>query len=90
MKNTFIDTPVVPSKTKDQNLYPFSDQNDAKTTPFGAAYTYVIYISPPPLPPHNYTSQTQTWIEGCIIWNVKRFIQNLLKQNTCWDKAAKV
>ena len=50
MKNTFIDTPVVPSKTKDQNLYPFSDQNDAKTTPFGAAYTYVIYISPPPSP----------------------------------------
>ena len=48
MKNTFIDTPVVPSKTKDQNLYPFSDQNDGKTTPFGAAYTYVIYISPPP------------------------------------------
>ena len=54
MKNTFIDTPVVPSKTKDQsgqNLYPFSDQNAAKTIPFGEAYTYVIYISPPPPPP---------------------------------------
>ena len=40
----FIDTPIVASKTKDQsgqNLFPFSDQNDAKAIPFGAAYTYV-------------------------------------------------
>ena len=40
----FIDTAVVASKTKDQsgqNLFPFSDQNDAKAIPFGAAYTYV-------------------------------------------------
>ena len=69
MKNTFIDTPVVPSKTKDQsgqNLYPFSDQNAAKTIPFGEAYTYVIYISPPPPAPHNNTCQTQTWIEGWL------------------------
>ena len=33
-----------------QNLYPFSDRNDAKTIPFGAADTYIAYISPPPLP----------------------------------------
>ena len=40
----FIDTPVVASKTKDQsgqNLFSFSDQNDAKAIPFGTAYTYV-------------------------------------------------
>ena len=67
----FIDTPVVASKTKDQsgqNLFPFSDQNDAKAIPFGAAYTYVNLYQPPPPPTlHNYTCQTQTWIEGCII-----------------------
>ena len=47
----FIDTPVVASKTKDQsgqNLFPFSDQNDAKAIPFGAAYTYVNLYQPPP------------------------------------------
>ena len=40
-----------------QNLHPFSDQNDAKTTPFGAAHTYKAYImeySPPP-PTHTHT-----------------------------------
>ena len=68
----FIDTPVVASKTKDQsgqNLFPFSDQNDTKAIPFGTAYTYVNLYQPPPPPPylHNYTCQTQTWIEGCII-----------------------
>ena len=66
----FIDTPVVASKTKDQsgqNLFPFSDQNDAKAIPFGAAYTYVNLYQPPPAYLHNYTCQTQTWIEGCII-----------------------
>ena len=54
-------TLVVPSKTMilDQNgqsLYPSSDQNGAKTIPFGAAHTYMAYIrdyhpsSPPPSP----------------------------------------
>ena len=49
----FIDTAVVASKTKDQsgqNLFPFSDQNDAKAIPFGAAYTYVNLYQPPPPP----------------------------------------
>ena len=37
-----------------QNLYPFSDQNDAKTKPLGAAPTYMGYIRglPPPPGPH--------------------------------------
>ena len=41
-----------------QNLHPFSDQNDAKTTPFGAAHTYKAYIIalfPPPPPPNTHT-----------------------------------
>ena len=39
-----------------QSLYPSSDQNGAKTIPFGAAHTYMAYIrdyhpsSPPPSP----------------------------------------
>ena len=38
-----------------QNLYPFSDQNDSKTIPFGAAHTYIPYIGeyPPPGPGFN-------------------------------------
>ena len=34
-----------------QNLYPFSEQNGAKTIPDGAAYLYSLYkgIPPPPL-----------------------------------------
>ena len=48
---------VVPSKTRPpipdqngQNVYPFSDQNGAKTLPDGAAHTYMAYIReyPPP------------------------------------------
>ena len=42
-----------------QNLHPFSDQNDAKTTPFGAAHTYKAYIMAlfpaPPAPPPKHT-----------------------------------
>ena len=39
-------TPVVPFKTipdsdqNEQSLYPFSDENGARTLPFGAAHTY--------------------------------------------------
>ena len=53
--NTFIHS-LVPSKTtpdslrfqtkmgKVQSVYPFSDQNGAKSLPDGAAYTYIAYI----------------------------------------------
>ena len=48
--NTFIQS-VVPSRKPylipDQNrqsVYPFSDQNGAKTLPDGAAHTYIAYI----------------------------------------------
>ena len=49
-------TPVVPSKTitdsrqNGQNIYPFSDQNGAKTVPLGSAQTYMAYTreNPPP------------------------------------------
>ena len=39
-----------------QNLYPFSDQNDSKTIPFGAAHTYIAYIGeyPPSGPVSKY------------------------------------
>ena len=39
----------IPDETK-KSLYPFSDQNAAKTIPFGAAHTYITYIegSTPP------------------------------------------
>ena len=33
----------IPDETK-KSLYPFSDQNAAKTIPFGAAHTYMTYI----------------------------------------------
>ena len=37
--------PVAPLKTiPDSSLYPFSDQNGAKTLPFGTAHTYMAYI----------------------------------------------
>ena len=37
--------PVTHSKTiPDSSLYPFSDQNGAKTLPFGAAHNYMAYI----------------------------------------------
>ena len=41
----------------EQSLHLFSDQNSAKTLPFAAAHTYLVYIreylssSPPPPPP---------------------------------------
>ena len=44
--DTFIHS-VVPNPIPDQNgqsVYPFSDQNGAKTLPGGAAYTYMAYI----------------------------------------------
>ena len=50
-------TPVVPRKPypmPDQNgrsLYPFSDQNSAKTLFFGAAHTNIAYVREYPLPP---------------------------------------
>ena len=57
--NTFIHS-VVPSKTIPdsrpkcipQSVYPFLDQNGAKTLPDGAAHTYMAYIReyPPPGP----------------------------------------
>ena len=56
-------TPVFPQKRypnsdkNRQNLHPFSDQNGAKTTPFGAAHTFKAYIMEyfPPPPPHTHT-----------------------------------
>ena len=57
----------------DQNgksVYPFSDQNIAKTPPFGAAYTYIAYIRkyPPPvvklLVLSYYTLRGQGWSSG--------------------------
>ena len=57
-------TPVFPQKRypnsdkNRQNLHPFSDQNGAKTTPFGAAHTYKAYIMeyfPPPPLTHTHT-----------------------------------
>ena len=33
-----------------QNLYPIADQNGSKTTPFGAAHTYMAYIREYPTP----------------------------------------
>ena len=40
------------SRQKWANIYPFSDQNCAKTQPFGAPHTYMAYVreNPPPLP----------------------------------------
>ena len=38
------------SRQKWANIYPFLDQNDAKTLPFGAPHTYMAYVreNPPP------------------------------------------
>ena len=38
------------SRQKWANIYPFSDQNCAKTQPFGAPHTYMAYVreNPPP------------------------------------------
>ena len=38
-------------KTRVQKPYPIYDQNDWKTLPFGAAYTYIAHIRGTPLPP---------------------------------------
>ena len=49
MKNTFIHFRSSLENQTDldkngQNLYPFTDRNDAKTIPFGAAQTCMAYI----------------------------------------------
>ena len=46
-----------------QNLYPFSDQNDAKTKPLGAAPTYMGYIRgyPPPGPHTQAEKKVTVW-----------------------------
>ena len=36
------------NQTNGQSLYPFSDQNDAKALPSGAAHTYMAYTRAPP------------------------------------------
>ena len=38
-----------------QSLYPFLDQNGARTLPFGAAHTYKAYIREYPPPPGIFT-----------------------------------
>ena len=42
------------SRQKWANIYPFLDQNDAKTLPFGAPHTQMAYVRvnppPPPIP----------------------------------------
>ena len=50
------------SRQKWANIYPFLDQNDAKTLPFGAPHTQMAYVreNPPP-PPH--PPGTWSWSE---------------------------
>ena len=49
------------TQTNGQSLYPFSDQNDAKALPSGAANTYMaftreLFPPPPPRAPHSLSS----------------------------------
>ena len=60
MKNTFIHSRGSLENQTDldkngQNLYPFSDRNDAKTVPFGAADTYIALLIPHPPPSYLYS-----------------------------------
>ena len=53
-----------------QNLYPFSDQNGAKTIPFGAVHTFMAYIReypPPPGPLVSHHHKLKQW--DCCIFN---------------------
>ena len=42
-----------------QSVYPFSDQNGAKTLPDGVAHTYIAYIREYPPPLGGFESQTR-------------------------------
>ena len=65
----------------EQNVYPFSDQNSAKTIPFGVAHTYMAYIMVY-LPASGYNNafnlefvhllqlsvmRNSTWLGSCLI-----------------------
>ena len=52
------------SRQKWANIYPFSDQNCAKTLPFGAPHTYIAYVREnPPLPPPPGTWSWSEWVK---------------------------
>ena len=65
-----------------QSLYPSSDQNAAKTLPFGAAHTYMAYIrdyhpsSPPPPNPRSLQDHSRGLIViVCLKISVSMFVR---------------